>query len=175
MKYLLGLFALIFIGILLAAALKPAHFHVERSLTMPSSAEKVFSLVNDFRLWQEWSPWEKLDPNMKRTFEGPPSGTGASYSWSGNEDVGSGRMTIVSSTPPSTIQIRLEFLKPWAATNDVNFTFLAEEAQTKVTWSMSGKVPYSTRIFTLFFNMDKLVGQDFEKGLAQLKARVEVP
>ena len=133
----------------------------------------VFALVNDFRKWEAWSPWAKLDPSMKTTFEGPAEGLGSIYTWSGNGEVGEGRMTLTDSHPSDLVRIKLEFLKPITATNTTEFTFKPEGNQTAVTWNMTGTNNFMGKAFNLFMNMDKMVGGDFEKGLAQMKSTVE--
>ena len=130
----------------------------------------MFAQVNDFHKWAAWSPWEKIDPNMKKTYEGSPAGNGAVYSWAGNKDVGEGRMTITDSKPGELVRIKLEFMKPWAATNATDFTFTPQGNQTGVKWTMSGDKNFMAKAFTLFMDMDKMIGNDFEKGLAQMKS-----
>lgn len=169
-KILLGLVAVI-AAILVAAAFQPSEFRVTRSATLAAPPAAVYAEVNDFHRWASWSPWEKLDPNMKRTFEGPGAGVGSVYAWEGNSDVGAGKMTITESKPADTILIKLEFIKPMPGLCPTEFTFRPEGAGTKVTWTMSGTNDYLAKIFCLFMNMDKMVGGDFEKGLASL-ARV---
>ena len=140
---------------------------------MSAPAPLVFAEVNDFHRWQAWSPWEGIDPALKRTYEGAPAGTGAIYSWVGNNKVGEGRMTLKESRPSDLIRIKLEFLRPFKATNTAEFTFKPEGNQTLVTWSMSGVKNFMFKAFGLLMNMDKMVGRDFEKGLAQMKSVVE--
>lgn len=175
-KILLG--AIIVIVLIVAifcvvAAMQPAHYQVVRSTTISAPAPVVFAQVNDFHKWDAWSPWAKMDPNMKQTFEGAPAGTGAMYSWSGNDDVGEGKMTIVESRPSDLIKIKLDFIKPFAATNATDFTFTPQGNQTKVQWTMSGDKNFVAKAFTMFMDMDKMVGTDFEKGLAQMKTVAE--
>jgi hypothetical protein len=133
-------------------------------------APVVFAQVNDLHRWENWSPWAKLDPNMKVAHEGPPAGKGAVYSWAGNSKVGEGRMTIIESRPNELVRINLEFIKPFAATNITEFTFKPEGNGTAVSWSMSGENNFLSKAVCLFMNMDKMVGGDFEKGLAALKS-----
>jgi len=173
-KILIGL-AVIIVVLVVIIALQPSHYTVERSATMNAPAGAVFAQVNDFHRWNAWSPWAKLDPAMKQTFEGAPSGTGAVYTWAGNKDVGEGRMTITESHPGDLIKIKLEFIKPFAATNATDFAFKPQGNQTTVTWTMSGDKNFIAKAFGIFMNMDKMVGGDFEKGLAQLKLIVEAP
>lgn len=168
-KILIGVAAVLLLFVIVVAT-RPADFRVERSITIAAPPAVVFGQVNDFHAWAAWSPWEKLDPGMKRTYTGPPSGTGATYEWQGNDDVGEGRMTIEKSTPPSTVGIKLEFIKPFAATNVTTFTFAEQGPGTKVTWAMEGTNNFFAKAFGLFMDMDKLVGADFERGLASMKA-----
>lgn len=156
-------------ALLVVIATRPDEFKVERSATVAAPAIVAFSQVNDFHAWQAWSPWDKLDPGMKRVHEGSPSGQGAVYSWTGNDQVGSGRMTITDSKPGERVVIKLEFLKPFESTSTTTFTFTPQGESTKVTWTMEGKNNFMTKAFALFNDMDKLVGSDFDKGLAQLK------
>ncbi len=166
-------FASIIIVFVVIVAARPAEFQITRSATMAAPAATVFAQVNDFHLWQAWSPWAKHDPQMKQTYDGPASGAGAKYAWVGNKKVGEGRMTITESKPGERIVIKLEFLKPFAATNVTEFAFKAEGNQTVVTWTMLGKNNFMAKAFCMFMNMDKMVGGDFEKGLAAMKAVVE--
>jgi len=147
---------------------RPNSFAVKRSLTIPASPAAVFSHVNDLHLWQAWSPWAKLDPNAKNNFTGAPSGTGASMSWTGNNKVGQGRMTIADSRPNEFIRFNLEFFKPFKATNTAEFTFQPQGSGTLVTWNMSGKNNFMGKLFSLIINCDKMVGGQFEQGLASL-------
>ena len=171
-KILLAL-ALLGAVFLVVVALQPANFRVTRSATMAAPAAAVFAQVNDLHQWDAWSPWAKLDPAMKQTHEGAPAGPGAIYSWAGNKEVGEGRMTITESRPDELVRLRLEFLKPFAAVNTTEFNFKPEGKQTAVTWSMSGTNNFMAKAFCLFMNMDKMVGGDFAKGLAQMKSVVE--
>ena len=154
-------------------ALQPAHYHVERTATINAPAAVVFAQVNDFHKWEAWSPWAKLDPAMKQAYAGAPSGTGAMYSWTGNDQVGEGKMTITESRPSDLIKIKLEFIKPFAAINATDFTFTPQGNQTAVKWVMDGDNNFVGKAFSLFMNMDKMVGGDFEKGLAQMKTITE--
>ena len=156
------------VAVLGLAATKPDHYHVERSATISAPPAAVFAQLNDFHKWEAWSPWEKIDPAMKRTFEGSASGKDASYGWVGNDKVGEGRMTIVESEPDSHVGLRLEFIKPWSEICQVSFALAPEGEATKVTWGMDGTHNYTAKIFCVFMDMDKMIGTDFEKGLAQL-------
>ena len=171
-KILLGIVVLIVVLIavfLVMVMLQPSHYQIERSATINAPAPVVFNQVNDFHKWDAWSPWAHLDPNMKTTFAGAPSGTGAVYSWVGNSDVGEGKMTIVESRPAELVKINLEFIKPFAASSTTNFVFTPQGNQTNVKWQMAGNNNFLAKAFSLFMNMDKMVGGDFEKGLAKLK------
>ena len=139
----------------------------------PAPAGAVFTRVNDLHQWEAWSPWAKLDPSEKKIFSGADAGPGAVFKWSGNKKIGEGTMTILESPSADTIRIRLEFLKPFKATNLAEFTFKTEGGQTSVTWTMTGKNNFFFKAFSLFMNMDKMVGGDFEKGLASLKSVAE--
>jgi uncharacterized protein YndB with AHSA1/START domain len=154
-------------------ALQPSDFRVARTVYMRAPAPAVFAQVNDFHKWEAWNPWGKLDPAMKQTYQSAPVGTGAVYTWTGNKEVGEGRMTIVESRPNDLIRINLEFFKPFAATNLAEFTFRPEGDQTAVTWSMTGKNNFITKAIHLFMNMDRMIGAQFEQGLAQMKSLVE--
>ncbi|MBP6002154.1 MAG: SRPBCC family protein [Pyrinomonadaceae bacterium] len=175
-KAILAILAAIVIAIAvicIAAAMQPADFKITRSVTINASADRVFEQVNDFHKWDAWSPWAKLDPAMKTTYSGPSAGVGSSYAWAGNSDVGEGKMTILESRPPEHIRIELEFISPFAAKNMTDFSFKPDGDKTHVTWSMVGTNNFVAKMFGLFINMDKLVGGDFEKGLAQMKTAVE--
>ena len=149
-------------------ATRPNSFAVKRSATIPAPPAIVFPHVNDLHLWQAWSPWAKLDPNAKNTFTGAPSGTGASMSWVGNNKVGQGRMTIADSRANEFIRFNLEFFKPFKATNTAEFTFQSQGGGTLVTWNMSGKNNFMGKLFSLLINCDKMVGSQFDQGLANL-------
>ncbi len=144
-----------------------------RSATIAAPPAAVFALVNDFHKWDAWSPWAKIDPAMKTAYEGTPAGEGAIYTWSGNKDAGAGRMTIAGSTPNEIIGIKLEFTKPFAATNTTTFTFQPAGNGTIVNWSMSGNKSFIEKAVCLVMDMEKMVGPDFEKGLAQMKTLAE--
>jgi len=149
-----------------------SRFDIARSTTIRATPGHVHALVNDFHKWPAWSPWEDVDPALQRTYSGPDSGVGAHYAWSGNRRAGSGSMEITSSTPEA-IDLRLSFLKPWKATNDVTFTFVPVGEDTEVTWRMTGEQRGVAAIFAKVVDMDRLLGKDFDKGLARLKATAE--
>jgi uncharacterized protein YndB with AHSA1/START domain len=165
--------AVLVAALLVFAATKPDIFRVERTASIKAPPEKVFALLNDFQRWEAWSPWEKKDPAMKRTFSVVTSGKGAQYAWEGNKDVGQGRMEIAESAPPSRVAIKLDFVKPFEAHNTVEFTLDPKGEATNVTWAMQGDTPYLAKIIHVFIDMDKMVGKDFEAGLANLKAVAE--
>jgi uncharacterized protein YndB with AHSA1/START domain len=167
-----GLVALVVLiaAVLVYAATRPDSFRVERSAAIKAPPEKVFALVNDFKRWDAWSPWEKKDPSMRRSWGDATTGKGASYSWEGNKDVGQGRMEITESVPPSKISIRLEFVKPFEARNTVDFTLQPRGDSTQVTWAIYGPSPYLSKLIGIFCSMDSMIGRDFEAGLADLKA-----
>ena len=160
-------------GVLVFAASLPDIFRVQRSVSIKAPPEKVFGLINDFKLWASWSPWEKKDPAMKRTFGAVAAGVGATYAWDGNGDVGQGSMEITDSLASSRIVLRLDFVKPFEGHNTVEFTLQPRGNMTKVTWAMQGPTPYFAKIIHVFINMNNMVGGDFETGLANLKAAVE--
>ncbi len=160
-------------AILAVAATKPDTFVVQRTASIKAPPEKVFALINDYRGWGTWSPWEKLDPSMKRTFSGPASGKGAVYAWEGKRDVGAGRMEITESSPPSRVAIKLDFIKPFEAHNFVDFKLEPDGDSTKVTWTMRGPSPFISKVIQVFVSMDSMVGKDFETGLANMKASAE--
>ncbi len=167
-----GVVVLALVVFLVIAAMQPAAFKIERSAVIGASREAVFPLIEDFHQWSRWSPWEKLDPSMQRTYSGAEKGIGAQYAWAGNKKAGEGRMTILECQAPQTVVIKLEFLKPFAATNHATFLLTPAGEGTKVTWSMTGDRPFMMKAFSLVMNMDKLVGGDFEKGLANMDAAV---
>jgi uncharacterized protein YndB with AHSA1/START domain len=160
-------------GVLGFAATKPDTFTVQRATTIKAPPDKIFALINDFRRWNAWSPWDKKDPMMKRTYLNAMSGKGAVYAWDGNKDVGQGSMEIIDSVPPSKIALKLDFVKPFEGHNTVEFTLDSKGDATSVTWVMKGPTPFIGKIIHVFINMDKMVGGDFEEGLANLKASAE--
>lgn len=166
-KLLLGLVAIIAL-ILVAAAFQSDDLNVTRSATISSPPEAVFKVVNDFRQWDAWSPWSKLDPNMKKSLEGPPEGVGAVYKWSGNNEVGEGTTKLVDSKANERIDMKLEFVRPFEGSSDVKFTFAPEGAGTKVTWAMQSKKPFIGKVMGLFMDCEKMCGDQFSEGLANL-------
>lgn len=172
-KVILIVVVLVIAGILIFAATRPDSFRVERSTSITAPPDKVFALVNDLNSWRSWSPYEAKDPNMRRTLGSVTAGKGAVYEWEGDKNVGQGRMEIVESTPPSRVGIKLDFLKPFEAHNTAEFTMEPQGDGTKVTWAIFGPMPYVSKLMGLFFDMDKMIGKDFEVGLATLKSVAE--
>ena len=164
---------LLIAALLAYAATKPDTFRVQRAASIKAPPAKIFALLNDFHRWDAWSPWEKKDPAMKRTFGAATSGKGAVYAWEGNLEVGQGRMEIAESVPPTRVAIKLDFVKPFEARNIVEFTLERKGDSTNVTWAMHGPNAYLAKVMQVFFSMDKMVGKDFETGLANLKALAE--
>lgn len=158
---------------LIVVAMQPPDFRLARSTLISAPPEKIFPLVDDFRNLEYWSPWAKLDPDMQTKFEGPAAGTGSMYSWDGNNKVGRGKMTIIESRPSELVRMKLEFFKPFRATNTAEFTFVPEAGGTSVIWAMTGRNNFMAKAFHLLCNMDKIVGKDFEKGLSMMKATAE--
>ena len=151
------------------AATKPDTFRVQRAASIKAPPEKIFALINDFNSWGSWSPYEKKDPTMKRTLSGTANGKGAVYEWDGNKEIGKGSMEITESSLPSKVTIKLDFVKPFEAHNIVEFTMEPKGDSTNVTWAMHGSNSYLAKIMSIFFSMDRMVGKDFETGLANLK------
>ena len=161
--------------ILVLAMTKPDTFSVRRTALVRAPAEKIFPLISNFHQWTDWSPWENRDPAMKRNYSGPESGRGAVYAWEGNKNVGSGRMEILDATSPSKIVIKLDFFKPFEGHNIAEFDFAPERdaAMTNISWVMHGPASLMSRLMQVFMNLDKMIGNDFEAGLANLKRLVE--
>ena len=157
----------------LVAAMQPATYHVERSATIGAPPARVFSLVNDFHEWNAWSPWAKRDPAMRQQISGAAAGPGSVYTWSGNDKAGAGTMTIRDSDPNSHVGVHLEFTKPFASTSNIAFAMKPQGEGTLVTWAMDGENGFMLKAMSLFSSMDKMVGPDFEKGLAQFKSAAE--
>jgi uncharacterized protein YndB with AHSA1/START domain len=155
------------------ASTKPDTFRIERKTTISAPPEKIFPLIDDFHGWAAWSPWEKLDPDMKRTFSGAERGKGAVYAWEGNGKAGAGTMEITDSSPPSKLTIKLDFIRPFEGHNVAEFTLEPSGGATRVTWAMHGPSSYLSKVMGVFISMDSLVGKDFEAGLAAMKAAAE--
>ena len=159
--------------VLILAATKPDTFSVERATTVKAPPEKIFSLINDFHQWGSWSPYENKDPAMKRSYSGAENGKGAVYAWDGNKNVGSGRMEILEAPAPAKIVIKLDFFTPFEGHNTAEFTMLPQGDATNVTWLMHGPAPFMNKVMQVFMNLDKMIGRDFEIGLANLKRLTE--
>jgi uncharacterized protein YndB with AHSA1/START domain len=166
---IVGALALLIVIVLALAASKPSTFTVERSLAINAPAATVFANLDDFHRWSAWSPWEKLDPNLSRTYSGAPKGQGAVYDWQGNKDVGKGRMTIVETQPDAKVVIRLQFIEPFPADNQTTFTLTPAGSGTEVSWRMTGPNSFMGKLISVFASMDKMIGGDFERGLSNLK------
>jgi hypothetical protein len=173
LEIILILLAVALIAILLIAAMQPAEFRISRNAVMAAEAIAIFNNVNDLHKWEAWSPWAKLDPNSKSSFEGTDAGVDAVMRWEGNHKVGVGSMTILESNPPESIKLKLDFLKPMTATNLAEFSFKPQGNNTLVTWSMTGTNNFMGKVMAVIMNCDKMVGGQFEKGLTALKAIVE--
>ncbi len=163
----------VILGFLLFATTRPNTFRIERTAIINAPAEKIFPQINDFHNWAAWSPFEKLDPEMKKSFSGSTPGKGAVYEWEGNSKAGQGRMEILESVSPSRIALRLSFLKPFKAENNTDFLFEKKGSITSVTWAMYGASSFLWKVMTIFVNMDEKVGKDFAEGLANLKKLLE--
>lgn len=173
MRNIIRIVLLLVAVLVMVIATRPAKYHVERSATMAAPAGLIQTHVEDFHLWKTWSPWEHLDPAMKTEFSGAASGLGAIYYWIGNDKAGEGRMTVTESVPASRVGIKLEFLKPFKSTNDCAFLLAPQSQDTKVTWTMDGNHDFMGKAMSLFMSMDKVIGKDFEQGLANLKQVTE--
>ena len=165
--------ALAILVVIVVAATRPDTFSVQRRTTIQAPPDIILPLIVDFRQWPRWSPWEKLDPDMKRTLSGAASGPGAVYEWQGAGKVGAGRMEIREVTPPAKVEIQLDFIKPFKGHNIVEFTLVPRDGSTGVTWLMHGPAPFVSKVMGVFFDMDMMIGKDFEAGLANLKAAAE--
>ena len=168
-----GLIVLGVVVVFILAATRPDTFRLQRTASIKAPPEKIFTILSDFRAWGQWSPWEKKDPDLKRTFSGADRGQGAKYAWDGDKNVGQGSMEIVEVVPPSKLKIKLDFIRPFEAHNMVDFALEPNGDATTVTWLMQGPTPFFAKIIHVFLDMDKMVGKDFETGLANLKAAAE--
>jgi uncharacterized protein YndB with AHSA1/START domain len=168
-----GILAIAIAVVLILAATKPSTLRVQRSVSIKASAETIYPLINDFRQWRSWSPYENKDPAMKRTYSGAERGKGAVYGWDGDKNVGSGRMEILEASAPQKIVIKLDFFTPFEGHNTAEFTMLPQGDGTHVTWLMHGPARFLTRLIQVFMNLDHMIGKDFEAGLANLKTITE--
>ncbi len=165
--------ALAILGFVAVVAMQPSQFRVSRAAVIAAPAAEIFAQINDFHNWQKWSPWVALDPAAKLRFEGPNVGRGAVFAWSGNANIGEGRMILIDSRPNERIQIKLEFVRPMAGTSEVEFRLKPLRNRTTVTWIMSGQNDFLGKAMCLFFSLDATIGGDFERGLTKLQALVE--
>ena len=173
MGVVLGVVVALVVLLLIVASTRPNQFRIERSAKIKAPPERIFPLLNDFHQWSSWSPWEKMDPAMTRTHSGAGNGKGAVYAWKGNNKVGEGRMEITEVAPSKSVTIKLDFLKPFEAHNTAEFTMEAQGDATNLTWAMHGPQAFMLKVMSLFMNMDKMVGKDFESGLSNLRTLAE--
>src|SRR5713226_6113468 len=173
MLKIIGIAVLVVVGaVLVLAAFRPDSFRIQRAATIKAPPEKIAAVLSDIHRWGAWSPWEKMDPALKRSYSGAAKGKGAVYAWQGNREVGEGRMEITEAAP-SRVAIDLDFVKPFEAHNKVVFTLVPKGDSTEVTWAMQGPLPYVAKVVHVVFDMDGMVGKQFETGLANLKAVAE--
>ena len=168
-----AIIAILVAAVLIYAATRPDNFRIERSTSVKAPPERLFPLLDSFHQWEIWSPWEKVDPEIKRTYSGAESGRGAIYAWQGNKNIGEGRMEIIESMPNSRLLIKIDFLKPFEAHNTIEFTLEQQAETTKVTHAMFGRSPFISKVMGLFFSMERMVGPKFEEGLASIKTLAE--
>ena len=174
MAVIIVIAVIVLIGLVLVlAAARPNEFAVERTTRIDAPPARIYPHIADFHRWAEWSPFERLDPAMKKSHSGAASGPGSVYEWEGNNKVGQGRMEILDATPPSSVTVKLDFLKPFEAHNTAKFTLVPAGSSTDVTWRMFGPSPFVTKVMGVFYNMEKMVGKDFERGLSSLKSVAE--
>jgi hypothetical protein len=169
----IGSIIAVLVVLVVVVAMQPSEFQVTRAAVISAAPDKVFAQVNDFHNWKAWSPWEKVDPNITESFSGTTAGAGSAYSWSGNDEVGEGKMAIAESSPNQHIKINLDFIRPFESKNVTEFTFKPDGNGTAVTWTMTGKKNFISKAACMVMDMDKMVGGDFEKGLSQMKTLVE--
>ncbi len=160
-------------GVLIYASTRPDTFRVERTVTINAPADRIYPLISDFKAWTDWSPYEKKDPAMKRTYGSVTTGKGATYAWDGDKNVGQGSMEILEASPPSKVLIKLDFVKPFEAHNTAEFLLRPKGQATEVTWAIHGPSPLASKVMGLFMNFDDMIGKDFQAGLADLKALAE--
>jgi hypothetical protein len=163
------------VGVLIYAARKPDSFRVERSISIPTTPENIFPLINDFHQWEAWSPWEKIDPTVQRIYNSITSGVGATYEWKGNNKIGHGKMEIIESTPSSRVRLKIDFIAPFEAHNTVEFTLISQGDTTLLTQAMYGPSPFISKLMSVFCSMDKMVGEKYEQGLTSIKTLATSP
>lgn len=173
LKKILIVIAVLIVGVLAYAATRPDSFHFERSTEIKAPPEKIFAVLNDFRQGQSWSPYEKKDPAMKRTFSGPATGKGSVYAFEGNNEIGTGSLEIVESIPAQKIALRLDMIKPFEGSNNIEFRLEPKGDTTKVTWAMNGPSPYVAKLISVFIDCEAMMAKDFDAGLADLKSLLE--
>jgi hypothetical protein len=170
----IAIVVIVLVAVVLAlAARRPNEFAVQRTTRIRATPDRIYPHIADFHRWTGWSPWERIDPAMRRSYSGASTGTGSVYEWQGDSKVGAGRMEITQVTPPTSATVKLDFLKPFEAHNTATFTLTPAGDGTDVTWKMYGPSPFVTKVMGVFFNMDDMVGKDFERGLASLKSVAE--
>jgi uncharacterized protein YndB with AHSA1/START domain len=172
-KKLVLVVVILLVGVLAYAATRPDTLHIERTASIKAPPEKIYPLITDFRRWESWSPYENVDPAMKKTYSGAASGKGAVYEWDGNSQVGQGRMEIIDTADPTRVTIKLDFLKPLEGHNTAVFSLVPQGDATKVTWTMDGPTPYVGKLIGVFMDMDTMVGSQFEEGLTNLRGLTE--
>ncbi len=173
-KKILITLAVLLVALLVVVATRPDHYTVKRTVAIQAPAAKVFAMLADLHVWSQWSPWERLDPAMKKTWSGATTGVGAIYEWAGNDQVGKGRIAILEVVPDKLVRIKLEFVEPWQTISEVQFNLSVQGEQTAVDWVMQGRAgSLGHKAMGLLMDMDKMVGDDFERGLADLKALAE--
>lgn len=170
---ILAVVALLIVAFLGYVTTRPSELRVERKARMRAAPGRIFGELNDFRKWTGWSPWEKMDPALTREYLGAREGKGAAYAWKGNAKVGEGKMEILESTPPVTLRIQLDFIKPFRSRNLTTFTLMPDGEFTELTWAMRGPATFMTKLMGVFMDFDKAIGKDFEQGLANLRGVVE--
>jgi uncharacterized protein YndB with AHSA1/START domain len=173
LKKIVIVLAVVVVLFLAFVATRPSTYQVTRTAAINAPAETVFTYLADLHNWNSWSPWAGRDPNLKTTYSGAPSGVGAIYEWNGNDQVGSGRMKVTDVKPSEQVGIELTFLKPWESTNRVEFTLASSGGATNTTWAMKGNHNFISKAFSVFMDMEKMMGPDFEAGLAKLKTLTE--
>jgi carbon monoxide dehydrogenase subunit G len=173
LKITLIVVAVAIIAVIGVALTKPDSFNIQRTTTIKAPPDKIFAMINDFHSWSSWSPWEGVDPNMKRSYSGSPSGNGAVYEWDGNSKVGKGRMEITDASPSSKVTVKLDFLKPFEGHDVAEFTLEPKGDSTNVTWAMRGPAPFPSKVMQVFMSMDSMIGKEFDTGLANMKTAAE--
>lgn len=175
MSTFIVVFICVIVGVLIYAARKPDSFRIERSISIPTTPENIFPLINDFHQWEAWSPWEKIDPAVQRTYNNIANGVGATYEWKGNNKIGHGRMEIIESIPSTRVRLKIDFISPFEAHNTVEFSLIPQGNTTLLTQAMYGPSPFISKLMSLFCSMDKMVGEKYEQGLTSIKTLATSP